>query len=332
MKITAHKLEGVPFKPAHSSGGAMVPTLIVLHDTAGRLEKGSSVDWFASKDCNTSAHVVVELDGSITQMVAFNKKAFHAGASIWKGREFCNGFSIGIEIVNPGALDAKGKAWFGQRFDGAEHRATKQHGDHHWLDYTPEQIEAVTALCRALADKYEIEDIVAHWTISPGRKVDTNPLFPLDQLREAVFQREVVAVSSAPESSSTPATEVTVESPRTKPDAQQQSSKNVLDWIIEQGSRIGKVVELARKWFWGTTLATGAVGGSATVAKQAGVKNGTLDAVSSVASDHHDLILYVVIVLLVVALAAFIFLARRYLVTAVRDGRYTPKGAAKPAV
>jgi N-acetylmuramoyl-L-alanine amidase len=331
MKITAHKLEGVPFKPAHSSGGAMVPTLIVLHDTAGRLEKGSSVDWFASKDCNTSAHVVVELDGSITQMVAFNKKAFHAGASIWKGREFCNGFSIGIEIVNPGALDAKGKAWFGQRFDGAEHRATKQHGDHHWLDYTPEQIASVTALCRALADKYEIEDITTHWMISPGRKVDTNPLFPLDQLREAVFQREVVPVSSAPESSSTPATDVTVESPRTKPDAQ-QSTKNIFDWLIEQGSRIGKVIELARKWVWGTTAVTGAAAGGVTAAKKAGVENGTVDAVSSVVRDHHDIILYVVIICLVVALAAIICLTRRYLVTAVRDGRYTPKGAAKPAV
>jgi N-acetylmuramoyl-L-alanine amidase len=330
MKITANKLEGVPFKVANSFGGAMVPTLIVLHDTAGRLDKGSSVDWFCSKDCGTSAHIVVERDGSITQLVPFNRKAFHAGQSIWRGREFCNSFSIGIEIVNPGALDANGKAWFGEVF-AATRKKTAEHGDHLWLPYTQAQIDTVTALCRALADKYEIEDITTHWAISPGRKVDPGPLFPLEQVRSAAFER-VPEVASAPEVSDTPTTSVTVESPRTPPDAQQQSSKNVLDWIIEQGSRIGKVVELARKWFWGTTLATGAVGGSATVAKQAGVKNGTLDTVSSMASDNHDIILYVVIVLLVVALAAFICLTRRFLVTAVRDGRYTPKGAAKPAV
>jgi N-acetylmuramoyl-L-alanine amidase len=192
MKIAGHRLCDCEFAPAHASGGAMVPTLIILHDTAGRTENGSSVNWFKSEDCATSAHAVVERDGAITQMVDFNRRAFHAGASEWKGVTNCNAFSIGIEIVNPGKLDNAGRAWFHKKteagFAGARRVKTVAHGDGWWLDYTPEQIEAVTNLCKALVARYpEIEDITTHWTVSPKRKIDTCPLFPLDALRRDVF-------------------------------------------------------------------------------------------------------------------------------------------------
>lgn len=198
MQIANHKLVGVPWKASRSSGGPMTPTLIVLHDTAGRLDKGSSVSWFCSKECNTSAHIVVERDGSITQMVPFNKKAFHAGRSSWKGREFCNAFSIGIEIVNPGELDAHGKAWFGQTFPDSVRKTTKEHGTANWIGYTPEQVSAVTEICRALVDQYEIHDITTHWFISPKRKVDPGPLFPLEELRAAVFPASSPIALAAP--------------------------------------------------------------------------------------------------------------------------------------
>jgi N-acetylmuramoyl-L-alanine amidase len=191
MKIAAHRLRDAPFIAAHASGGEMKPTLIVLHDTAGRLEANSSVNWFASDECSTSAHVVIERDGTVTQMVPFNKRAFHAGVSEWKGKAFCNAFSIGIEIVNPGKLDKDGRAWFHKKteagFTGTKRAKTKEHGDGWWLPYTPEQIEAVTALCKALVASYPIEDITTHWAVSPGRKIDTGPLFPLDDVRRDAF-------------------------------------------------------------------------------------------------------------------------------------------------
>lgn len=207
ITINGHRLNGAAFVKAHASGGAMVPTLIILHDTAGRVEKFSSVNWFKSDECTTSAHVVVERDGTITQMVDFNKRAYHAGASEWKGVSNCNAFSIGIEIVNPGKLDKDGRAWFHKKtekgFTGIKRAKTAAHGDGWWLDYTPEQIEAVTALCKALVARYpEIEDITTHWTVSPGRKIDTNPLFPLDALRREVFsvrsEEAVAAVEPEP--------------------------------------------------------------------------------------------------------------------------------------
>lgn len=194
LKIKNHRLVGVPSVAANSSGGEMVPSLIVVHDTAGRLDKGNCVSWFRSKECKTSAHVVIDRDGSITQMVPFNRKAFHAGKSSWRGRTFCNAFSIGIEIVNPGALDRNGRAWFHKStergFSVADivHKATPEHGDAWWMPYTDAQIKAVKEICRALCEEYpECNEIVTHWMISPKRKIDTNPLFPLEDVRAYAF-------------------------------------------------------------------------------------------------------------------------------------------------
>lgn len=190
MQIVKHRLAGAPFVAANSSGGDMVPSLIVVHDTAGRLDKGSSVSWFRSRECSTSAHVVVEIDGTVTQMVPFNKKAWHAGKSSWRGKTFCNAFSIGIEIVNPGALNKNGRAWFHRPTDKGYsvadivHKTTAEHGDAWWLPYPDVQVNAVKKLCRALCEEYEgCNEIVTHWMVSPGRKIDTNPLFPLEEVR-----------------------------------------------------------------------------------------------------------------------------------------------------
>jgi N-acetylmuramoyl-L-alanine amidase len=208
MKIANDRVLGASFVAANACGGAMAkPTLIVLHDTADRPAPRDTVNWFASKACKVSAHFVVERDGTITQMVDCNRKAFHAGQSSFKGRPNCNGFAIGIEIDNPGKLSKDGRAWFHKKGEagiaGIEQRTTKEHGAGYWLPYTPQQVAAVTALCQALVAAYpSIKDIATHWIISPGRKIDTNPLFPLKQVQAAVFghapaEREKITVSAA---------------------------------------------------------------------------------------------------------------------------------------
>jgi N-acetylmuramoyl-L-alanine amidase len=211
MKIT-HGVVDVPFVSAHSYGGDLSrPTLIVLHDTANRAQPGETVRWFSSSECKTSAHFVVERSGKIVQMVNCERKAFHAGVSSYKGRSGCNSFSIGIEIDNPGKLDKNGRGWFHKKteagYTGAIHKATKEHGDGYWLAYSQEQINAVTELCDVLTEAYpSITDIVTHWIISPGRKVDTNPLFPLEQVRQAVFGAAPVAVAAPSDPRPTPVT------------------------------------------------------------------------------------------------------------------------------
>lgn len=56
-------------------------------------------DYFATiADMQVSAHLFIERDGSVTQFVNFNDRAWHAGASSYLGRKNCNDFTIGIEL------------------------------------------------------------------------------------------------------------------------------------------------------------------------------------------------------------------------------------------
>lgn len=201
MHIENGLLKGSRFVKATSSGGAMTPRWIVLHDTAGALRKFSSVEWFSSKACTTSAHFVVERDGTITQMVPTTRRAYHAGASTYRGVSGLNSCSVGIEIVNPGKLDATGKAYFGKAAEPTEivPASSTEHGAGYWLPYTKEQIAAVIAICRAVVEEYpDCNEIVAHYHISPGRKIDVGPHFPLEEVRRAVFHPAPDALEDAP--------------------------------------------------------------------------------------------------------------------------------------
>lgn len=212
MKLKNHRIEGIPYLAARQIGGTIIPDIVVLHDTAGSLNPGSSRDYLATS-ATVSVHFVIERDGAVTQLVPTNRRAAHAGQSSFHGRADCNGFSIGIEIVNPGRLTrvAGGGAvsWFGQDYGYGEFKLadmeTPQHGKGTWMAYTPEQIEAVIALLEALfAGIKTLKDITTHWYISPGRKVDTNPLFPLDSVRARILGRDDPALEEAEAASAAP--------------------------------------------------------------------------------------------------------------------------------
>ncbi len=51
------------------------------------------------KDYKFSAHYLIERDGTRIKLVPGLHKAYHAGKSIMNGRESCNSFTIGIELV-----------------------------------------------------------------------------------------------------------------------------------------------------------------------------------------------------------------------------------------
>lgn len=184
----------VRYVPARDVGGRIVPTLIVLHDSAGGLGADGSISWLAGNPNKTSAHFVVARDGTITQLAPADHKCNHAGKSEWRGRQMCNGFAIGIEIVNPGKLLARGDgavSSVGTVYDRAEYGIgrcqTPAHGDGYWMPYTSEQIAAVEALVAALARAYpSIKEVVGHHDISPGRKVDPTPLMDWPRMRAAL--------------------------------------------------------------------------------------------------------------------------------------------------
>lgn len=197
MNINDNLLQGdkVNFveSPNHSGKFAdNLPDTIIIHYTAGSSAE-SSVRTLTDPNVKASAHVVVGKDGSITQLVPFDTVAWHAGKSSYNGRSGYNQYSIGIEIDNAGLLTKVGdqyQAWFGRKYGADEvvkavHR--NEHVERYWHAYTEEQIAAVEELCRLLINTYNIQAILGHEEVSPGRKVDPGPAFPLDKLRDKLL-------------------------------------------------------------------------------------------------------------------------------------------------
>jgi N-acetylmuramoyl-L-alanine amidase len=76
---------------------------IVIHYTAGTKAE-NAISWLCNPASKASAHLVLDRDGSLTQLVSFNKCAYHAGASEYKELKGINKYSIGIEVVAAGEL------------------------------------------------------------------------------------------------------------------------------------------------------------------------------------------------------------------------------------
>lgn len=101
-----------------------------------------------------SAHFFIQRDGSLIQFVSTEARAWHAGLSCWRGRARCNDFSIGIEL------------------EGCDS-----------VPFESVQYARLVELIRAIEARYQIEAIVGHSDISPGRKTDPGPFFDWDALR-----------------------------------------------------------------------------------------------------------------------------------------------------
>ena len=196
LSLAGHRLmiDGVPapWRATPNISGAIRPEIIVLHETAGRLDRDSSISWLCNPAAKASAHFVIDREGRATQLAACNMRTWHAGLSSYKGRSNVNSFSIGIELVGPGQMRAgkagNARAWFGQEYPidhyKIELKQTPEHGNGWWMPFTDEQIRMTAALCRTLVGAYGLTDITTHWAVSPKRKVDPNPLFPLDWCRK----------------------------------------------------------------------------------------------------------------------------------------------------
>lgn len=199
MKIANHRLiaEGsspVDFQRSPNQSGRITPEYLVIHYTAGRSAE-SSVSWLLNADAKASAHLLIGRDGSITQLVAFNRKAWHAGVSRWAGRNGVNAFSLGIELDNPGKLERRSSGWataWGDPISAEEViEASHKNGGptSGWCAYTAEQLEALRTVAATLVNKYGLKDVIGHDDIAPGRKTDPGPAFPMASLRSAVVGR-----------------------------------------------------------------------------------------------------------------------------------------------
>ena len=112
------------------------------------------------RELRVSAHLFVSRSGVLTQFVALNRRAWHAGESCYDGREACNNFSIGIEL------------------EGTDHQA-----------YEDRQYHCLHRVLRALFETWpslNLARVVGHSDIAPQRKTDPGPAFDWARVRESM--------------------------------------------------------------------------------------------------------------------------------------------------
>lgn len=121
----------------------------------------NQLDWQAHpyflqiEGLKVSSHFYIRRTGELWQFVSCDDRAWHAGASTYRGRSNCNDDSIGIEL------------------EGLE-------GD----TFEVAQYETLKTLSQAIMAHYPIAFIAGHEHIAPGRKVDPGPGFDWTLLRD----------------------------------------------------------------------------------------------------------------------------------------------------
>jgi len=165
-----------------------LPDTVVIHYTAGASLK-SSANWLTDRRANASAHLVIGKWSEMIQLAPFNVRTWHAGISSWKGRYNLNNYSIGIELDNAGILEKREDGYytaFNKKIDLASvvlARHKLDTSEKAWEAFPWEQIEAVIEACQLLKNTYNIREIVGHDDISPTRKRDPGPAFPMQYLK-----------------------------------------------------------------------------------------------------------------------------------------------------
>ena len=143
---------------------------IVVHYTA--IDNAASIKELTSSRVSSHFLVLDEDDNKIYSLVPLEQRAWHAGASAFRGRTNINDTSVGIEIVSDGIA--------------REYRPDPNpyHPYDHYVDYKPIQIEKVAQIIKYVAEKYNVpaRNIVAHSDIAPSRKKDPGAKFPWKEL------------------------------------------------------------------------------------------------------------------------------------------------------
>ena len=203
MRIRNHRLvndvpHSIAFMPSPNIGGIIEPRYLVIHYTAGSSAAGS-ISWLQNPASKVSAHLVIARDGTITQMVPFNRLANHAGKSQWGSVVGLNRHSIGIELDNAGQLIRSGGQWVSpisrRSYPDAEVTVAPHRHDppgtapSGWHAYTEAQLDATISVSLALVNHYALTDVLGHDYIAPLRKRDPGPDFPMASVRTRVLGR-----------------------------------------------------------------------------------------------------------------------------------------------
>lgn len=146
--------------PNHNAREAI---LVVIHATT-QDSVGESLETLrtANSGGKVSAHYLIGRDGVRYQLVADERRAWHAGPGSWGTITDVNSASIGIELDNNGS-DA----------------------------YPQAQVDSLLVLLEDLCTRLAIprHQVIAHADMAPTRKTDPGPQFPWERLGRAGFGR-----------------------------------------------------------------------------------------------------------------------------------------------
>jgi AmpD protein len=106
------------------------------------------------KGLKVSAHFFIRRHGGVLQFVGVHGRAWHAGASVWRGQANCNDYAVGIEL----------EGLEGERFSAAQYRAL---------------VQLLKSLAHTLPSLHEV---TGHEHVAPGRKRDPGPGFDWQRL------------------------------------------------------------------------------------------------------------------------------------------------------
>jgi N-acetylmuramoyl-L-alanine amidase len=148
--------------PSPNHGERYGPIDILLLHYTGMADDEQALRWLCNPESKVSSHYFVHADGRTLQLVGEDRRAWHAGLSLWGGESDINSRSIGIEIANaghPGGLPP----------------------------YPDRQIDAVITLCQGIVARHAIPPhrVLGHSDVAPGRKIDPGERFPWAKLAAA---------------------------------------------------------------------------------------------------------------------------------------------------
>ena len=154
QQVTLLVLHAISLPPGEFGGDAIERLF------TNRLDPGAHSAFAELQALRVSAHFVVRRRGELIQFVPVQRRAWHAGASRWRGRARCNDFSLGVEL-----------------------EGTPQQ------EFSDAQYVQLVRLVRALRASLPLREIAAHSDVAPGRKSDPGGRFDWPRLFSALARR-----------------------------------------------------------------------------------------------------------------------------------------------
>lgn len=131
-----------------------------------------AIDWLCKPEAEVSAHYVIARDGTVTQLVPEDLRAWHAGRGAWGGCTDVNSASIGIELDNDG-----------------------------FSPFSAPLMTALETLLPGIMARWSIEpaQVIGHSDLAPGRKIDPGSRFDWRRLARqglAIWPSEAVRTAA----------------------------------------------------------------------------------------------------------------------------------------